>query len=517
MLKKLPVGIQTFRKVINEGYLYVDKTKDIYPIVDGGGVYFLSRPRRFGKSMTISTLAAIYRGEKHLFEGLWIYDKWNWEKKNPIIHFSFNEIDYKYNSLEDSINKELDANLANYDIVLSENSLPRRFKEALEKLNEKLGRVVILIDEYDKPLIDYLAKEEIHIAKEHQKILKSFYSVLKSADEQIELLFITGVSKFSRVSIFSDLNHLDDITLDKRFSTLTGYTLEEILKYFPEWLAEVHENFPEFSYEDLLTQIKKWYNGYSWDGKKYVYNPFSILNFCNKHSFEDYWFKTGTPTFLINLLKERNAYNFDEIKINRNLFDNYDLDNLETRSLLFQTGYLTIKEIDASNNTYTLGYPNQEVMEAMLTHLIGAFGNMSSLDTTMPIIQLKEAFLQNDLERVVKIIHSLFKDIPYELFKKQNELYYHALIHLVFNYLGVYAQSEVETSNGRLDAVVQTPTHIYIFEFKIDKTALEALTQIKTKGYAAKYHTVQKKIVAIGINFSSEIKGVESWEMEELS
>jgi Predicted AAA-ATPase/PD-(D/E)XK nuclease superfamily len=517
MLKKLPVGIQTFRELRRQNCLYVDKTKDIFPLVAQGGAFFFSRPRRFGKSMTISTLASIYRGEKHLFEDLWMYDKWDWTRKHPIIHISFNDIGVNTQGLEVAIRKALLRQATDYGLELLETNIDQCFRELIEKLCDKHGKVVILIDEYDKPLIDYLAKEDLHIAKAHQKTLKSFYSVLKSADEKIELLFITGVSKFSRVSIFSDLNHLDDVTLDKRFATLVGYTLEEILANFPEWLADVHENFPAFTFEELLAQIKQWYNGYSWDGKKYVYNPFSILNFCNKHSFEDYWFKTGTPTFLINLLKERNAYNFDDIKVNRNLFDSYDLDNLETRSLLFQTGYLTIKNIDTSTNVYTLGYPNQEVAEAMFTHLLGAFGCFSSLDATMPIIQIREAFFQNDLARAIKIINSLFKDIPYDLFKRQNELYYHALVHLMFNYLGVYVQSEVEVSDGRLDAVVQTPTHIYIFEFKIDKTAAEAIAQIKSKDYAAKFHTVQKKIVGIGVNFSSEIKGVESWESEEVN
>lgn len=516
MLQRLPVGIQTFSEIIKGKYLYVDKTEAIYRLTQSSKYYFLSRPRRFGKSLTASTLYSLYRGEQQYFEGLWIYDKWDWTKQHPVIFLLFNNIDYKDQPLDLAIRKELDKSVARYGITLSADTLAERFKEAIELLYSSYGSVVILIDEYDKPLIDYLGKDEIQIAKANQQTLKGFYSVLKGADEYIELLFITGVSKFSRVSIFSDLNHLDDITLDKRFATLVGYTYEELEFYFKDWIEEVYAKHNHLSREEFTNYIKLWYDGYTWDGERYVYNPFSILNFCNKQSFEDYWFKTGTPTFLINLLKERQIYNFDNIVVNRNIFDSYDLENLETRSLLFQTGYLTIKNKDTRSNTYVLGYPNQEVAEAMYTHLLGAFGSFSSLDATVPIIQLRNAFNQNNLEKAIKIVHSLFKDIPYHLFQHQSELYFHALIHLIFNYLGIYTQSEVEVSDGRLDAVVQSETHVYIFEFKIDKSADIALTQIKTKDYAAKYITKGKKIIGVGINFSSKTKGIDESIWEEL-
>ncbi|MEY4903086.1 MAG: hypothetical protein RLZZ292_901, partial [Bacteroidota bacterium] len=317
------------------------------------------------------------------------------------------------------------------------------------------------------------------------------------------------------VSIFSDLNHLLDITFSRDYSTLVGYTFDEMQHTFGDYLIRVYKEFPKLTYDEFLAKIKFWYNGYSWDTKNYVYNPFSILIFLKQQVFSNYWFSSGTPTFLINLLRERQIYNISTFSLPQYSFDSYDLENLETVALLFQTGYLTIKNID-EDRIFELGYPNYEVEEAMMGYLLAGFKHSEVAHSLTPVLQLRAAFNQNDLDKVRTVIHALFKDIPYELFKLQSELYYHALVHLMFRYLGIYVQSEVYTSDGRMDSVVTTATHIFILEFKINKSAQVALDQIKRKDYAAKFALENKEVIGIGINFSNVIKGVDDFAWEVL-
>lgn len=512
MKLKLPIGIQSFEKLIEGGFLYVDKTEAIYNLTQKGSYYFLSRPRRFGKSLTLSTIKAVFQGQKELFDGLWIQDKLDWTQQHPVIHISFSSIGYKTLGLEVALNRMLDKQAEVNGIQLTTKNYDQKFKELIEKASKK-NRVVLLIDEYDKPIIDYL--EDLPQAKEHQQILKAFYSILKDADPYIRFLLITGVSKFSKVSIFSELNNLEDITIDWRYATMLGYTQQELEKYFQDRIPEACERL-KLNRTALLKRVKTWYNGYSWDGEQYVYNPFSVLSFFAKSSFLNYWFATGTPTFLIKLLRERQKINFENIEVDQSAFESYDLDNLDTYSLLFQTGYVTIKKVEEFG-IYTLDYPNHEVKESLLRHLVSSFRHEPPSVTTPIVIKLRKAFLENNIKQLVTIINSLFKSIPSHIFIKEKEAYYHSLVFLVFQYLGQFIEAEVHTSDGRIDAVVQTDTHIYLLEFKLDLDAVAALQQIVDKGYIDKYRHFNKQLVGIGINFSSQTKSVEDWEMRNFS
>ncbi len=369
-MQKLPIGIQDFRELREGGYLFIDKTPHIERLLGHGKYFFLSRPRRFGKSLLLSTIKEIYSGSKELFGGLWIEKNWDWTKKHPVLHFHFNSIGHQGLGLEKAIGVELKELAKEQNIVLEQEGIVGQFRELLKKLTLRDGKVVLLIDEYDKPIIDYLDKEKRQQAHANQAILKRFYSVIKSSDPYLEFLLITGVSKFSKTGVFSELNNLEDLTLDWQFSSMTGYTQEEIEHYFEPYRALARKR-NKCDDEELAKRLKVWYNGYSWDAEIYVYNPFSILNFFKKGEFQNFWFETGTPTFLVNILKEHFYYEFDEEEVGATAFNSYDIDNLDIIPLLFQTGYLTIKE--KNRNLYTLGYPNQEVKESMLQHLISAF------------------------------------------------------------------------------------------------------------------------------------------------
>lgn len=364
-MQKLPIGTQDFRVLRENDFLYVDKTRQIHQLITDGRFYFLSRPRRFGKSLTVSTIKEIFSGSRDLFKGLWIENNWDWAQQNPVIHLGFSSIGYQGLGLEQALLAAIEAVAESHGFVLKAEGLALRFKELLATLGTP-KRVVLLIDEYDKPLIDYLEREKQSQAIENRQILKQFYSVIKDSDPYLQLVFITGVSKFSKVSVFSDLNNLEDITIDRRFGDLVGYTQEELEASFADYLPVVAQNL-QVPQPALLNKVKEWYNGYSWHPGVSVYNPFSILNFFQKRTFGIYWFETGTPTFLINLLKERELYDLDGVQVDQLLFESYTLENLETYSLLFQTGYLTIKAIDEFG-VFTLGYPNREVKESMLRH-----------------------------------------------------------------------------------------------------------------------------------------------------
>jgi hypothetical protein len=517
-LQKLPIGIQTFSKLIDENYLYVDKTALIYRLLRSGGYFFLSRPRRSGKSLTLSTIAAIYRGERALFTGLWIEDQWDWDDVHPVIHLSFSGIGYQTQGLEGAIEAELRLVGSQFGIGFEQIGVDRLFAELLRKLSAQ-GKVVLLIDEYDKPIVDYLDEPEQAIR--NRKILKTFYSVIKDADPYIEFLLITGVSKFSKVSIFSDLNNLYDITLDYDFASLTGYTQTELEHAFAPYMPKAETRLG-LTRTELLAQLRHWYNGYSWDGVTYVYNPFSILCFFRKLEFSNFWFETGTPTFLLKLMRENQVYRLDKLEANELALSTYEIEQLQLLPILFQTGYLTIKAKDELG-IYLLGYPNKEVETSMLMYLIGDLSYSEPGLSTPTVIHLHRAFVANDLEQVIKLIKSIFKNIPSQIFLSKAEAYYHSLIYLVFFYLGQYTESEVNTNDGRLGrcpcnakiySVVQSPTHIYILEFKLDESAAVALDQIKERGYADKYAFDLRPKVMIGVNFSSQAKTVDDWKKE---
>ena len=514
-MKLLPLGVQTFLKIRSNDYVYVDKTEHIYRLAVNGGVYFLSRPRRFGKSLTVSTLRELFEGNRLLFKDLWIEDKWDWSQTNPVIHLSFSLMGYQGLGLARAIDKELSEIAASHNIAFSENDYKIQFKELINGLYQKYGKVVILIDEYDKPIIDYLEKGELPQAKINQKIMKNFYSVLKNTGDDVRFLFITGISKFSKISLFSDLNNLTDLMLEPDYAAIVGYTQEELLFYFGDYLDATAQKL-KISREELLEHIKVWYNGFSWDGQTKVYNPFGTLRFLSQKQFMSHWFITGMPSFLMRLMKNRIQFNVENTRINSLELEKYDIDNLDIIPLLFQTGYLTVKSLDPMTGSMVLDYPNKEVREGMYQFMIDgiATDRKGDVNASNSLEILLKAFAEADLDTVKATINALLAGLPSEAYDKKSEGLYHGLLHFIFKLLGIYIKSEVHSSRGRADSVVETATHIYIFEFKFNKTAAEAMQQIKTKKYAAKYQTMGKNIVGIGVNFKTDDREINEWEVE---
>ena len=503
-MRLYPLGQQDFREIIREGKVYVDKTMFAYNLITTQKYYFLARPRRFGKSLFLSTLDYLFQGEKELFKGLYVYDKWAFETY-PIIKISFSNIGYREMGLSRAIELQLKEVGEKYGINLTSESNSTKIKELIDKLKTKYNNnVVILIDEYDKPLIDYLDKDNLYKALENRDILKSFYSVLKDADAQLKLVFITGVSKFSKVSIFSDLNNLNDISLSSTYNEICGISQKEIEDNFEQ----------ELNMYDKV-KIRTWYNGYKWDlDGSTVYNPFSLLSFfVHNGTYQNFWYTTGTPTFLMKMCREQHMYKFEEVSINKDDLGNFDIENLKIIPILFQTGYLTIKS-ESILNSYILTYPNQEVRESYLRHLADTYIDSVSLSSTNVLQSLLKSLQTQDKELMQSAINSAFAQIPYDLWQRENEQYYHAIVHLLFSLLNVYIFSEVHTQQGRADAIVIYEDQIYCMEFKLDQSARVAIEQIQARGYTERFKDSGKPIHHIGINFSSVHKKVEEiiWE-----
>ncbi|MCP5047926.1 MAG: ATP-binding protein [bacterium] len=516
-MKKLPIGIQSFSELIGGGYLYIDKTRDIHNLLTlAGKYYFLSRPRRFGKSLLVSTLKEVFSGNRELFKGLWIYNKIPWQK-HPVIHLDFTQLEFQDSgTLEQSIIARLDKVAVANAIQLDAPGYKSRFAELIEKLSQQ-GQVAVLIDEYDKPIINHI--EKLETAKANRDVLKNLFGVLKGLDEYIRFVFLTGVSKFARVSIFSDLNNLNDITVGENYATLLGYTQDELIRYFDGHI-DVFSKKSGMSRQHLLEQLKLWYNGYSWDGKNFLYNPFSILNLFDKNQFSNYWFATGTPTFLVNHIRSRNKNiaELENVKVSNSIFESYDIDNLEVVSLLFQTGYLTIKEVTivGVKPFYTLSYPNLEVKESLLQHFLSSYTTQGSAVLEDEIQALASYIEANDLDEFFTGLESLFAGIPSHIFIKDQEAYYHTVIYLVLKLLAVTIDAEVHTNRGRIDAVIETASTIYVMEFKLSG-AQDALNQIKEKKYYEKYLGQGKEIILIGTGFDQETKNIGQYLIEKLS
>lgn len=509
-MKKLPIGIQDFR-VLREGeYLYVDKTELIHRLVDSGKYYFLSRPRRFGKSLLVSTLRELLLGNKELFEGLWIEGRHDWQP-GPVIHIAFNNLDYRNLGLEAVISEHLQKVAAAYECEIQGRSSKQLFQSLIEELSKK-GKVALLIDEYDKPIIDFL--DDLPKAQENRDILKNFYSIIKEADRYLRFVFITGVSKFSKVSIFSDLNNLRDITVGRQFNALAGYTQEELEAYFEERINSMAEEFGE-SREAMLGLIREWYNGYNWTGKERLYNPFSILNFFEGGQFQNFWFATGTPTFLMKVLRAGWHYQLENLDAGSILLDSLQIEDPDYRALLFQTGYLTILGQPAYN-VYTLGYPNKEVKDSLLQYLVGAFAHRSEGDAAPAVLQLKNALVRNDLPQFFKQLDGLYASIPERIFREKTEAAYHSVLYTALSLLGFHIRCEVATGEGYADAVIETGTHIYIMEFKVGRSPQEALNQVRERRYAKAFQADEREALLVGVSFSTEFKGVAEWEMEAI-
>jgi hypothetical protein len=508
-LPNLPVGQQYFKSIIKGEAIYVDKTEYIYKLckpIDKG--YFLSRPRRFGKSLTVDTIAELFSGNKELFNGLWIDDKWDWSETYPIVRLSLDAIGHE-GRLEEALLEAVKEIAEDFGLTILANKPSVGFKELIKKIAKQTGKqVVVLIDEYDRPIIDYIDPYNLTKANEQRDILKSFFSILKPASNYIRFLLITGVSKFSKVSIFSELNHLNDLTLDPAYAGLCGYTQTELEHYF----APYFQVMPP----DTLEKMQLWYNGYSWDAQTFVYNPLSVLKFFTQRAYRNFWFETGTPTFLVKLLRKRFQYELEEKKVSNLVLESFRLEkfeDLDLDSLLLQTGYLTIKEI-TPHGQFILNYPNKEVKQAFGQFLLSEFTNTPITVPYGP--NILEALDHNNLAEVIKIINDLIQAVPDQNYIKDEEKFFHAIIHLIFTMVGSDPRSEMHTPIGRMDTVVITTTRIYLFEFKINETAKEAIQCIKDRNYAASLRHRRLPITAVGVSFSPKTKGVADWDEEEL-
>ncbi|MEM7535593.1 MAG: AAA family ATPase [Chloroflexota bacterium] len=525
MAKPIHPSTPTFRRLIEGGYLYVDKTPYIYEMIkELGGVYFISRPRRFGKSLLVSTLDEIFQGNKELFKDLWLYESdYQWEN-HPVIRFDFSKERVKTApALESVMNDVLKKIAENYDITLGEDApYNRKFADLIELLRKNHpdnNQVVILIDEYDAPIIDNLENvDEVHKIRE---VMKAFYSVIKSMDADIRFVLITGISKFTKVSIFSELNHLSDLTLRRQFATMLGLTGQEIRDNFAD---HIH-NFAaqeDMTQEEFMDEIRYWYNGFCFaPNAENVYNPFSTVQLFKHQAFDSYWFESGTPTFLIDLIHRRN-YPIEELNdliLMKTDFETYDVDDLEIVPLLFQTGYLTLKGY-APNSTrrmqqFELGYPNHEVKTAFLRHLLNKFSNLKKGRSGKAVLTLINALHANDLDLFFRTLKVFFASVKYDLHLPY-EKYYQSILYLALSLMGEPVDAEVQTSDGRIDAIINLTKRIYLFEFKLNKTAQEALDQIHAKKYYEPYLLEGKPITLIGANFSSDEKTVDDWISEEL-
>jgi len=514
-IKLLPIGNATFRDVVRGDYLYVDKTRYIHKLVGHyKGVYFLSRPRRFGKSLMLSTLDEIFRGDRELFKGLWIYEQSDYDwTPHPVIRldFSAGHIDSP-EALEDFLNFDLQWIAETYAVELSGYDHQSRFQNLIRQLARK-NKVVILIDEYDKPILDNL--DNIEVADQIRRVLKSFYGVIKAMDSHIRLVFITGISKFSKVSLFSDLNNLEDLSLRTDMGASVGITEGELQKYFEDHIAALATK-KEIPPEALLAQIRRWYNGFCFAPEaENVYNPFSTLLLFQGKRFTNYWFETATPTFLINLIHQNNydVESLHNIQVSEMAFSTYHIKQLEIIPLMVQAGYLTIKEYDEATQIYTLSYPNYEVENAFLVYLLDAFSYTQQGLSESHLVKMVEALRVGNLNTFFTTLKVLFANIVYDLHLK-NEKYYQTIFYLVFKLIGLRIDAEVKTNSGRIDAVVELIDHIYIFEFKLDKSAMVALDQIKNNAYYEKYLLHGKLITQVGANFNSDQRTITGWEDE---
>ncbi|UTC63569.1 ATP-binding protein [Treponema sp. OMZ 787] len=532
--RKLPIGVQSFKVLRNDNYLYVDKTEYVYRLSSSGRVYFLSRPRRFGKSLFLSTLEAYFLGQKELFKGLAIEKLEEAEKgkreiwqEYPVLHLDLNLAKYETREdLESVLNNHLCRWEELYGSSNSENTLAERFFGIISRAYKKTGRqTVILIDEYDKPLLHTMWKDA-ELNEIYKTILKGFFGVIKTADQAIRFAFLTGVTKFSKVSIFSDLNNLNDISINPEFSAICGLTQKDLEDTFrPEIKALAERN--ELSHEDCLSELKKKYDGYCFSyGSETMYNPFSLLNVFFSKQFEDYWFATGTPTFLVNELK-RADYNIPDldgnVEMNSAFLSDYRAGADSIIPVLFQSGYLTIKGYDKEYKMYRLGFPNEEVRYGFLYNLLPEYSNINFTDTSFNVVQFTKDLRAGRVDEFMQRLKSIMASLPYDTVKKESgesislrEHNFQVCVYLIFALMGQFVEVETPSSTGRTDCVVKTEKTIYIFEFKLKESAESALKQIKEKNYAEKYKAGNKEIILIGVSFDPEEGTVKEWIKENI-
>lgn len=512
--KIYPIGIQNFEKIRKGGYFYVDKTKLVYQLVKTGSYYFLSRPRRFGKSLLISTLEAYFQGKRELFQGLAMERLEKDWKKYPILHLDLNTEKYdRPVSLEEKLNNVLAQWEKLYGSEPTETTLAMRFEGIIQRAYDQEGLpVVILVDEYDKPMLQAIGNKELQ--ESFRDTLKAFYGALKSKDGCIQFAMLTGVTKFGKVSVFSDLNNLDDLSMREPYVSLCGMTEQEIHDNLE---AELHQlaAAQKMTYEEACTELKACYDGYHFvENTEGIYNPFSLLNTFKYHKFGSYWFETGTPTYLVELLK-RSHYNLEVMahaETNADVLNSIFGDD-EPLPVIFQSGYLTIKEYDARFGIYRLGFPNREVEEGFVKFLMPYYTRFNKIEAPFEIQKFIHEIESGQPDAFFHRLQSFFADTPYELIRDQ-ELHYQNVLFIVFKLVGFYTQVEYHTSEGRVDLVLQTDQFIYIMEFKFEGTAEEALAQINGKHYAQPFEADGRRLFKIGVNFSAATRNIERWMIE---
>ena len=512
MNRKYPIGIQSFENIRKEGYLYVDKTALIYQLVQTGKYYFLSRPRRFGKSLLLSTLQAYYEGKKELFDGLAMASLEKDWKTYPVLLLDLNARRYEdVHSLVAILNQHLESWEAVYGDEKKDRAPEERFAYLIEKICRETGqKVVVLIDEYDKPMLQAIHNKELQSS--YRNILKAFYGVLKSKDAYLQFALLTGVTKFSKVSVFSDLNNIEDITLIRDFAGLCGISEEELYATLSTDIQELAEA-TGMSYEDTCRRLKEQYDGYHFaERTSGMYNPFSLLNVLKSKQFRNYWFETGTPTYLVELLKE-NHYPLEHLTYEQATADTLTgVDTVDPSPIpvLYQSGYLTIKDYDPEFETYTLGFPNKEVEEGFTRFLLPYYAHIRSGSSAFHIVNFVKEVRSGDIDGFMKRLQSFFSDTPYELVRDL-ELHYQNVLFIIFRLVGFYTQAEYHTSEGRVDLVIRTDQFIYVMEFKLDGTAEEALQQIEEKQYALPFASDSRRLFKVGVNFSNATRNIEKW------
>ena len=529
MIMKYPIGIQDFESIINGGYVYVDKTSIIHQLVTKGKIYFLSRPRRFGKSLLVSTLKAYFQGRKELFKGLAIDELETEWAEHPVFHLDFNGENYtEPGKLEEKIIGAVETWEAEYGRDPYKKALGDRFIYVLAQASKKYGRrSVVLIDEYDKPLLDVLDTgfttmvdgENRLLEDHHRNILKGFYSVFKGADEHLQFVLLTGVTKFSQVSVFSGFNQPSDISLDARYEALCGITEDELYRYFEEQIAVLAQKY-KCTPDEMKLRLKLQYDGYHFSEELTdIYNPFSILNAFDKRRIADYWFATGTPTYLIRLLNHTQE-NLNELtgKYYRpSQFIDYKADVEKPLPMIFQSGYLTIKDCDLDMDTYLLDFPNNEVKNGFVTMIVADYLK-SKTDAGSWVLEAVNALRNADLEQFRKQLTSFLADIPYSMRRKEDERekerYFHYTFYLLMRMVSCYTvYAEKQQSEGRVDCIIETPNYVYVFEFKLNGTADEAMKQIEDKGYVRPYEADKRKLFKVGVVFSSETGTISDFKV----
>jgi len=522
---KYPIGIQNFGEIRRDGYVYVDKTALMWKMVDEGKYYFLSRPRRFGKSLLLSTMEAFFSGERELFRGLYVDGvEWDWQTY-PIMHLDLNT--EKYDSpqaLSDRIDLFLATNEKLYGHEPYEKSFGARFEGVIRRAFEKTGlRVVILVDEYDKPMLQAIGNDELQ--QGYRDTLKAFYGALKSSDRYIRFAFLTGVTKFGKVSVFSDLNNLMDLSFDHRYSEVCGITEKELHHYFDASVTKLAE-VNGMSQEECYARLKRDFDGYHFSMESPgMYNPFSVLNTFSKERFSDYWFETGTPSFLVYQLK-KTGYPLDAMtteELSTDTLNSIDIMDTTPLPLLYQSGYLTLKDYDKEFDSYTLGFPNQEVERGFIKYLLPFYTPKASDKSSYSISQFVKDIRQGDAEGFMQRLEDFFATGDYQVMGNL-EIYFQNTLYVFFRLLGFYVEVERlrvgdgtsgmrRTSRGRIDVVMQTPDYVYVLELKINQTAEAALQQIEDKGYARPFASDPRRLFKIGVNFSTDTKLIDDWKV----